>query len=80
MSEKSRQFLRAFNHVYYQWFSVPGYNPPVDSEPLTEEEMEIAAEISDYCEQLFYQITDEQDEKNKDKNTTKQSTPTAAGQ
>jgi len=64
MSEKSKQFQKVFHHVYSQWFDVPGYNPPVDNEPLTEEELELAADLSDYCEQLFYQITEEQDEKN----------------
>ncbi len=29
MSEKAEQFLRVFNRVYHQWFSVPGYNPTV---------------------------------------------------
>jgi hypothetical protein len=79
ISDKSRQFLRVFNHVYLQWFTVPGYNPPVDNEPLTEEEMELAADISDYCEQLFYRITDEQDEKNKGKKPLKPSPPATAG-
>ena len=80
MREKTRQFSKVFNRVYHQWFSVPGYNPPIDNEPLTEEELELAAEISDYCEQLFYQITDGQDVKNKDNNSTKPSTPPLAGQ
>ncbi len=80
MSEKSKQFMKVFNHVYSQWFDVPSYKPPVDKGPLTEEELELAADLSDYCEQLFYQITEEQDEKNRDRNTTKQSTPPPAGQ
>ena len=73
MSEKARQFRKVFNRVYHQWFKVPGYEPPLDDEPLTDEELELAAEISDYCEQLFCQITDEQNEKNRGKNSTKSS-------
>jgi hypothetical protein len=29
MSERAEQFLKVFNRVYHQWFSVPGYNPPL---------------------------------------------------
>lgn len=80
MREKTKQFLKVFNRVYHQWFSVRGYNPPVDNEPLTEEESELAAEISDYCEQLFYQIADEEDENHRNNNSTKPPTPPMAGQ
>jgi hypothetical protein len=70
-NDKTKQFLKVFNRIYHEWFIVPGYNPPVDNKPFTEEEMEIAAEISNYCEQLFYEITDKQNKKNKDKKSTK---------
>ena len=63
MSEKGGQFLRVFDHIYSQWFSVPSRKPPKDNDPLTDEELNLAAEISDYCEQLFYKITAEQDAK-----------------
>lgn len=63
MSEKARQFRKVFDHVYHQWLNVPGYEPPLDDEPLTEEEMYLAADISNDCEELFYQITDEQNKK-----------------
>ena len=56
--------MKVFNRVYHQWFEIPGYNPHVENDGLwTEEEMELTAEISDYCEQLFYEITDEQNKK-----------------
>jgi hypothetical protein len=71
MKDKTRQFLKIFDQVYHRWFRVPSYEPPTDNEPWTEEEMEMAAEIDDYCGRLFYEITDKQNEKNKDKKSNK---------
>ena len=68
MQEKAKQFFKIFDRVYHQWFRVPGYKPPVvDNGPWTEEEMELTAEISDYCKRLFYQITEEEEQDKKTK-------------
>ncbi|MFC1794655.1 hypothetical protein ACFL3Q_13825 [Planctomycetota bacterium] len=56
-----------------------GYEPPLDDEPLTEEEMYLAADIANDCEELFYQITDEQNKNSRSNNSTRPVTPSPAG-
>lgn len=59
MHHKIERLSKILNREYSKWFTVPGDTPPDDAvEPLTEEEEEIAHEMSEYCESIYNRIVD----------------------